>query len=122
MNTKDTPQGKAAAAKSAPASERTDKDTTSNTPGPNEPQFKRVAAAGRDTRAYREWSDEDLTALAVDRGLTVNEVSREELIASHEAYDRHGSQGSDAPSENHPETIKQRAEEDAKRQREAHGA
>jgi hypothetical protein len=93
MQTKDTPQGRTAA-KSAPATTGT---------------------------AWRELDDRDLRNAASDRGITVNNASRDDLIVALEAYDRDGSQGGDAPAENHPATIEERAVEDEKRRERAQG-
>lgn len=83
-------------------------------------QRERVAAAGRDTRPYDEWETTDLAREAIARGLTVAEQDRDSLIAQLESYDEHGTQGADAPSGNHPETLRRHAEEEAERQRQAH--
>lgn len=64
---------------------------------------------------WRELDDRDLRNAAVDRGITTNGMSRDDLIVALEAYDRDGSQGADAPAANHPATIEQRAAEDEKR-------
>jgi hypothetical protein len=83
-------------------------------------QKDRVAAAGRRTDPYGKWSDEDLVREGIARGLTVNNQDRDSLIAQLESYDEHGTQGRDAPSGNHPETLRRHAEEEAERQRKAH--
>jgi hypothetical protein len=71
--------------------------------------------------AWRELDDRDLRNAAADRGITVNAASRDDLIVALEAYDRDGSQGGDAPAENHPATIEQRVAEDEKRRERAQG-
>lgn len=83
-----------------------------------------VDQAARDTHRtgqtnWAELDDRDLHNAAVDRGLSVNDVSRDQLIASLQAYDRDGAQGADAPAANHPATIEQRAAQDDKRREDA---
>lgn len=84
------------------------------------PQKDRVAAAGRRQDPYTEWDDVDLRRELIARGMTVAEQDRDSMIKSLEAYDTHGTQGADAPTGNHPETLRRHADEEAERQRKAH--
>jgi hypothetical protein len=108
---------KSAAGDSAPAQETTAADSAVELPGL---QKDRVAAAGRRTDPYDKWDDEDLRREGIARGLTVNEQTRDDLITALEEYDQHGTQGRDAPTGNHPETLRRLADEEAERQRRAH--
>lgn len=83
-------------------------------------QKDRVAAAGRDDRPYAERSDDELRSELMARGMTVAGQDRDSAIAALEAYDRDGTQGADAPTGNHPETLRRHADEEAERQRRAH--
>jgi len=111
------PTAKSTSKGSAQVHETTAGDSAVELPGL---QKDRVAAAGRRSDPYSEWSDEDLTREAMARGMTVNAQSRDDLIAAFESYDAHGTQGADAPSGNHPETLRRHAEEERERQHKAH--
>lgn len=89
----------------------------SNKDNPTSGAGKSAAPAATNPQGvvWRELDDRGLRNAAVDRGITTNEATPEDLIAALEAYDRDGSQGADAPADNHPATIEQRAAEDEKR-------
>lgn len=111
MSSKDNPT-------SAAGKSRATTDNPGGTAGRNSPDTSVTDTHTAGTN-WAELDDRDLHNAAVDRGITVNDKSRDELVGMLQAYDRDGTQGADAPASNHPATIEERAKEDEKRRERA---